>query len=85
MGSLGVPELIIILLIVILIFGASRLPGLASGVGKAIKNFKDATRDDKNAYGGLERLPTGRASGRRLVSSPVPCRATRAAGWHAYD
>jgi sec-independent protein translocase protein TatA len=47
MGSLGVPELLIILFIVILIFGASRLPGLASGVGKAIKNFKDASRDEK--------------------------------------
>jgi sec-independent protein translocase protein TatA len=45
MGRIGVPELIVILFIVILIFGASRLPNLASGVGKAIKNFKDATRD----------------------------------------
>ena len=48
MGSLGVPELLIILFIVILLFGASRLPGLASGVGKAIKNFKDSSRDDRD-------------------------------------
>jgi sec-independent protein translocase protein TatA len=48
MGRVGVPELIVILFIVILIFGASRLPGLASGVGKAIKNFKDATKDDED-------------------------------------
>ncbi len=40
-GSLGVPELLIILLIVILIFGANRLPDLAKGMGSAVKNFKD--------------------------------------------
>ena len=45
-GSLGVPELLIILFIVILIFGANRLPGLAKGMGSAIKNFKDGMKDD---------------------------------------
>lgn len=42
---LGVPELLVILMIVILIFGASRLPELGRGIGKGIKNFKDATKD----------------------------------------
>jgi sec-independent protein translocase protein TatA len=42
---LGVPELVIILLIVVLIFGASRLPELGRGIGKGIKNFKDASRE----------------------------------------
>jgi sec-independent protein translocase protein TatA len=42
---LGVPELLVILAIVVLIFGASRLPELGRGIGKGIKNFKDATRD----------------------------------------
>jgi len=41
---LGIPELLVILFIVILIFGASRLPDLGKGLGKGIKNFKDATR-----------------------------------------
>jgi sec-independent protein translocase protein TatA len=45
-GSLGLPELLIILLIVILIFGANRLPGLAKGMGSAIKNFKDGMKDE---------------------------------------
>jgi len=45
MGRIGIWELLIILLIVILIFGASRLPELGKGIGKGIKNFKDATRD----------------------------------------
>ncbi len=43
-GGIGVTELIIILVIVIIIFGAKRLPELGSGVGKAIKNFKKATK-----------------------------------------
>lgn len=42
---LGIPELLVILTIVILIFGASRLPELGKGLGKGIKNFKDATRE----------------------------------------
>ena len=44
--KLGVPELLIILFIVILIFGASRLPELGKGIGKGIRNFKDATSKD---------------------------------------
>jgi sec-independent protein translocase protein TatA len=44
MGSLGLPELIIVLLIVIVIFGANRLPQLGRGIGSAIKNFKDGMK-----------------------------------------
>jgi sec-independent protein translocase protein TatA len=43
--NLGIPELVIILAIVILIFGASRLPEIGRGIGKGIRNFKDATKD----------------------------------------
>ncbi|MEO8483601.1 MAG: twin-arginine translocase TatA/TatE family subunit [Acidobacteriota bacterium] len=42
---LGLPELLIILAIVILIFGASRLPELGKGIGRGIKNFKEASKD----------------------------------------
>jgi sec-independent protein translocase protein TatA len=45
LGSIGLPELLIILVIVILIFGANRLPGLAKGMGSAIKNFKEGMHD----------------------------------------
>ena len=49
---LGIPELLVILAIVVLIFGASRLPELGKGIGKGIKNFKEATKEgssDKQA------------------------------------
>jgi sec-independent protein translocase protein TatA len=45
MGRLGLPELLVILVIVIIIFGANRLPELGKGIGSAIKNFKNATTD----------------------------------------
>ena len=45
---LGLPEMIVILLIVILIFGANRLPDIGRGIGKGIRNFKDATREGQN-------------------------------------
>ena len=49
MGRLGIPELLIILAIIILIFGASRLPEIGRGIGKGIRNFKDANKgDEKN-------------------------------------
>ena len=45
-GSLGVPELLIILLIVIIIFGASRLPKLGKGLGEGIKNLRNAFKGE---------------------------------------
>ena len=51
MGRIGMPELLIILVIVVLIFGANRLPQLATGIGKSIRSFKDGMKegDDNNA------------------------------------
>ena len=45
MFGIGFPELIIILVIVLIIFGANKLPEIGAGMGKAIKNFKKATND----------------------------------------
>lgn len=45
MGKLGIPELMIILVIIIIIFGANRLPEIGRGIGRGIRNFKDATKE----------------------------------------
>lgn len=45
MGPIGTMELVIILFIIILIFGATRLPQIGGGIGKGIKNFKDAMKN----------------------------------------
>ncbi|MDO9565778.1 MAG: twin-arginine translocase TatA/TatE family subunit [Candidatus Desulfaltia sp.] len=45
MFGIGMPELIIILVIILIIFGAGKLPEIGAGVGKAIKNFKGATTE----------------------------------------
>jgi sec-independent protein translocase protein TatA len=41
-GNLGTTELIIILFIILVFFGAKKIPDLASGLGKGIRSFKDA-------------------------------------------
>ena len=45
MFGLGMPELVIILVIIVIIFGAGKLPEIGSSVGRAIKNFKKATTE----------------------------------------
>ena len=45
-GSLGVPELLIILLIVIIIFGANKLPQLGKGIGQGLRNFKESIKSE---------------------------------------
>ena len=45
MFGLGMQELIIILVIVVILFGATRLPQIGEGIGKAIRNFKKAVSE----------------------------------------
>ena len=47
MGVPSMPELLIILAIVVLLFGAKKIPDLAKGIGKGIKSFKKEMRDDE--------------------------------------
>ena len=44
--GLGAPELVVILIILLVLFGGSKLPSLAKGLGQSIKEFKKASKDD---------------------------------------
>ena len=58
-GGIGMPELIIILVIILIIFGAGKLPEIGAGLGKGIKNFKKATKEpleDKKSESEPEKL-----------------------------
>jgi sec-independent protein translocase protein TatA len=45
--ALGMPELVIILVILLVLFGGAKLPGLAKGLGQSIKEFKKATKEEQ--------------------------------------
>ena len=45
MGPIGLPELILILLVLLLIFGAARLPEIGKGLGAAINNFRSSFKE----------------------------------------
>jgi sec-independent protein translocase protein TatA len=45
LGGLGMPELLVIMVIVMIIFGGKKLPEIGSGIGKAIQGFRKATEE----------------------------------------
>ncbi len=49
MGNLGPMEIILIVLVVLVFFGAKKIPELAQGLGKGIREFKKATQSDDDA------------------------------------
>lgn len=52
-GGLGVQELLVIFLILVLLFGASKLPQIGRGIGEGIRNFKSGIKDDEEAQKGI--------------------------------
>jgi sec-independent protein translocase protein TatA len=45
MFGIGMPELVVILVIILIIFGAGKLPQIGEGIGKGIRNFRKSTKD----------------------------------------
>ncbi len=50
MGSIGMPELLIILVIALVIFGAGKLPQIGQDLGRAIRSFKDSVNDREETH-----------------------------------
>ena len=46
LGPLGLPEILVILAIILLLFGGRKIPELARGLGEGIKNFRSSVKDD---------------------------------------
>ena len=46
MGNFGIGEWLIVLLVILVLFGAKKIPDLAKGIGKGIKDFKKEMKDD---------------------------------------
>lgn len=60
MGRLGLPELLVIFVILVLLFGAAKIPQLGKGLGEAIRNFKKGLSsgdDDEQKPAGTDRTP----------------------------
>lgn len=62
MGSLGWPEILLIALVVVLLFGARRLPEIGKGLGEGIRSFRSAMKGEDEAGQGKGR-PAGKAGG----------------------
>jgi sec-independent protein translocase protein TatA len=58
MFGIGMPELIIILVIILIIFGVGKLPEIGGGMGKAIRNFRRATKETEKPD--LDKIESGK-------------------------
>jgi len=75
-GGIGVPEIIILLLVVLLFFGAKRIPELARGIGQGINEFKKASDDIKKEIEKGEQEGFGSSSSEKKQSKDSQEHAT---------
>lgn len=68
MPNLGVSELIVIFMILLLVFGASRLPALGEGLGRTIRGFKRGLSDDGDAAKPASTSPEAKSSAKPSAS-----------------
>jgi sec-independent protein translocase protein TatA len=83
-GPIGIPELLIILALVLLIFGPKRLPEMAKGLGQSVREFRKGLRDmkkDLDDDGDDSRTPGGAAAPVTAASASTPsANVSKAAG-----
>ena len=73
LGPLGLPELAIIAFIVVLVFGVGRLPEVGGAVGKGIREFRKATKDDEHAAPAtVQSAATAESEASATMKSPAP-------------
>lgn len=89
-GSLGIPELILIFVVALLVFGPKRLPEIGRTLGKALGEFKKATDDLKNTIERevqveeLKQLSTNITPATEVVSRDEPVKTTVPVERHDY-
>ena len=73
MGNLGFTEIMIILVVVLLVFGAKRLPEIGASMGKGIREFK---RSISEAGDAVSQLPEDRSTPSRQIDAPPQSQPT---------
>lgn len=74
MGNLGFTEIMLIMVVVLLLFGAKRLPEVGSSIGKGIREFKRSLTDTQEAItGGTE----DRSAPNRQLDAPPPAQTSQ--------
>ncbi len=73
LGSMGGWEIFLIIMVVLILFGAKKIPELARGMGQGIREFKDATKEIKNNIDdGMQNPPANRPNAAPPVNPPRP-------------
>lgn len=77
MGPIGIPELLIILVILLVIFGPKRLPGLGKSLGTSMREFKDSIggdskKDDEDERPALSPAPATTTAASASAAEPTP-------------
>lgn len=81
-GGVGIPELVLIFLVILLLFGAKRLPEIGSSLGRGIREFKGSLREIEGELKVPQDQPSGHAGTRSNTASSNPPQQLEAGGAH---